>query len=156
MPFGVTGAPSLFQRLMDFALCGLSYITCLVYLDDIIVFGRAFDKHLIRLREVFGRNRQANLKLKPSKCSLFRRSVAFLRHVVSEKGIAMQTERVQAIRDWPPEFDGIESFPRDHRALPKICQELFGNSRSVIRSHEEGRSLQLDSRMPASVRNNEA
>jgi len=87
MPFGVTGAPSLFQRLMDFVLCGLSYITCLVYLDDIIVFGRTFDEQLIRLREVFGRIRQANLKLKPSKCSLFRRNVAFLGHVVSEKGL---------------------------------------------------------------------
>ena len=102
MPFGVTGAPSVFQRLMDFVLCGLSYITCLVYLDDIIVFGRTFDEQLDRLREVFGRIRQANLKLKPTKCSLFRRSVAFLGHVVSEKGIAMQTEKVQAIRDWPP------------------------------------------------------
>jgi len=39
MPFGLTCAPSVFQRLMDFVLTGLSYITCLVYLDDIIIFG---------------------------------------------------------------------------------------------------------------------
>jgi len=38
MPFGMTCAPSVFQRLMDCVLAGLSYITCLVYLDDIIVF----------------------------------------------------------------------------------------------------------------------
>ena len=57
MSFGATGAPSLFQRLMDFVLCGLSYITCLVYLHDIIVFGRTFDEQLIRLREVFCRIR---------------------------------------------------------------------------------------------------
>jgi len=74
---------------MDFVLCGLSYITCLVYLDDISIFGRTFDEHLVRLREVFGRIRQANLKLKLTKCSLFRRSVSFLGHVVSEAGIAM-------------------------------------------------------------------
>ena len=102
MPFGLTGAPGVFQRLMDFVLCGLSYITCLVYLDDIIVFGRTFDEHLTRLREVFARVHQANLKLKPTKCSLFRRSVAFLGHVISEKGIGMQSEKIQAIRDWPP------------------------------------------------------
>jgi len=41
MPFGFTGAPSVFQPLMDFVLCGLSYMTCLVYLDDIIIFERA-------------------------------------------------------------------------------------------------------------------
>jgi len=102
MPFGLTGAPSVFQRLMDFVLCGLSYMTCLVYLDDIIIFGKSFEEQLARLREVFSRISSANLKLKPTKCSLFRRSVSFLGHIVSEQGISMQTEKIQAIRDWPP------------------------------------------------------
>ena len=101
MPFGMTCAPSVFQRLMDFVLCGLSYLTCLVYLDDIIVFGRTFDEQLVRLREVFGRIRDANLKLKPSKCSLMQRSVSFLGHVVSEAGLSMQNEKIEVIRDWP-------------------------------------------------------
>ena len=102
MPFGLTGAPSIFQRLMDFVLCGLSYVTCLVYIDDIIVFGRTFDEHLVRLREVFGRIRTANLKIKPSKCSFFQRTVSFLGHVISENGIAMQPEKIEAIQTWPP------------------------------------------------------
>jgi len=92
----------VFQRLMDFVLCGLSYMTCLVYLDDIIIFGKSFEEQLARLREVFSRIGSANLKLKPTKCSLFRRSVSFLGHIVSEQGISMQTEKIQAIRDWPP------------------------------------------------------
>jgi len=95
MPFGLTCAPNVFQRLMDFVLCGLSYITCLVYLDDVIVFGRDFD-------EVFSRLKSAKLKLKASKCSLCQRSVEFLGHVVSAEGIAMQDEKISAIRDWPP------------------------------------------------------
>jgi len=98
MPFGLTCAPSVFQRLMDFVLCGLSHITCLVYLDDIIIFGRTFEEQLIRLSEVFDRIKTANLKLKPSKCSLFQRQVSFLGHVISETGIAMQTEKIQAVR----------------------------------------------------------
>jgi len=102
MPFGLTCAPSVFQRLMDIVLSGLSYLTCLVYLDDVIIFGRSFDEQLERLGEVFGRLRKANLKLKPTKCSLCRRSVEFLGHVVSEDGIAMQDEKISAIRDWPP------------------------------------------------------
>jgi len=73
-----------------------------VYLDDIIVFGRSFDEQLERLGEVFQRIRGANLKLKPSKCSLFQRSVVFLGHVFSEAGIAMQEEKIAAVRDWPP------------------------------------------------------
>ena len=102
MPFGMTCAPSVFQRLMDLVLCGLPYLTFLVYLDDIIVFGRTFAEQLERIHEVFARIQKANLKLKPSKCSLFRPKVEFLGHVVSEAGIAMQSEKIAVIRDWPP------------------------------------------------------
>ena len=70
MPLGLTCAPSVFPRLMDVVLCGLSYQACLVYLDDIIVFGKTFDEQLARLWEVFSRLKAANLKLKPSKCFL--------------------------------------------------------------------------------------
>jgi len=100
MPFGLTCAPSVFQRLMDVVLCGLSYQTCLVYLDDIIVFGRTFEEQMERLEEVFKRLRSANLKLKPSKCFLCQRSVEFLGHVVSEKGLTMQSSKIEAINDW--------------------------------------------------------
>jgi len=100
MPFGLTCAPSVFQRLMDVVLCGLSYQACLVYLDDIIVFGKTFDEQLARLGEVFHRLRAANLKLKPSKCFLCQRSVEFLGHVVSEEGLAMQPSKVKPINEW--------------------------------------------------------
>jgi len=100
MPFGLTCAPSVFQRLMDVVLCGLSYQTCLVYLDDIIVFGQTFDEQLERLGEVFSRLRAANLKLKPSKCFLCQRNVEFLGHVVSEKGLGMQPSKIEAINEW--------------------------------------------------------
>jgi len=102
MPFGLTCAPSVFQRLMDCVLCGLSYITCLVYLDDVIVFGQSFEEELSRLDEVISWLRSTKLKLKPSKCSLFQHSVEFLGHVVSAEGIAMQDAKISAIRNWPP------------------------------------------------------
>jgi len=46
--FGLTTAPYVFQRLRDMVLCGLTYDTCLVYLDDIIVFSRVFESHVQR------------------------------------------------------------------------------------------------------------
>jgi len=102
MPFGLTCASSVFQKLIDCVLCRLSYMTCLVYLDDVIVFGGTFEEELARLDEVFSRLQSAKLKLKPAKCSLFQHEVEFLGHVVSAEGIAMQDEKVAAIRDWPP------------------------------------------------------
>ena len=53
MAFFNSSAPSTFQRLMEFALAGLQWQTCLVYLDDNIVFGQDFEDHLVWLREVF-------------------------------------------------------------------------------------------------------
>ena len=90
LPFGLTAAPSVFQRLMDLVLCGLTYVTCLVFLDDIIVFSRDSDTHIQHLQEVFERLRSANLKLHVKKCFLFQRKVAFLGHVISESGIEVQ------------------------------------------------------------------
>jgi len=101
MPFGLTCVPALFQRLMDLVLCGLTYNSVLVYLDDIVVFSRDFDTHMNRLQEVLDRLRQANLKLHPSKCHLFQRRVAFLGHVISHRGVEVQTEKIAAVRDWP-------------------------------------------------------
>jgi len=70
MPFGLTCAPSVFQRLMDLVLCGLTFEACMVYLDDIVIFSSDFETQLSRITQVFDRIRQAGLKLKASKCSL--------------------------------------------------------------------------------------
>ena len=101
LPFGLTTAPSVFQRLMDLVLCGLTYVTCSVYLDEIIVYSRDFDTHVQRLQEVLEKLRGANLKLHVKKCCLFRRKVAFLGYVLSEAGIEVQADKVATVRDWP-------------------------------------------------------
>ena len=66
MPFGLTNAPSTFQRLMGLVLAGLSWSTCLVYLDDIIVFSQTVEEHFTCLADVLRRLNEAGLKLKPS------------------------------------------------------------------------------------------
>ena len=68
MPFGLCNAPSTFQRLMENILRELNWKTCLIYLDDVIVFSRTFEDHLQHLAQVFDRFRHANIRLKPSKC----------------------------------------------------------------------------------------
>ena len=67
MPFGLTNAPSTFQRMMDVLLAGLKWNSCLVYLDDIVVFSDSIPQHLTRLDAVLERLSNANLKLKLSK-----------------------------------------------------------------------------------------
>lgn len=79
LPFGLVNAPSCFEKCMETILRGLQWQTCLIYLDDIIVFSKTFDVHLKRLSEVLDRIKAAGLKLKPSKCFLLQRSVVFSR-----------------------------------------------------------------------------
>ena len=70
MPFGLCNAGATFQRLMDLTLTGLNLEVCLAYLDDIIIFSRTPEQHLVRLEQVLERHRRVNLKLKPNKCCL--------------------------------------------------------------------------------------
>ena len=69
LPFGLTGAPVLFQRLMDKVLRALTPSTCLVYLDDMLVMARDPNDLLKKLDEVFARFRQGNLRINPKKVS---------------------------------------------------------------------------------------
>ena len=99
MPFGLQNAPATFQRLMTTCLGDLNYSTCLLYLDDIIVFSSTFEEHIQRLHKVFSCLRQHGLKLKPSKCNLLQNEVKYLGHVVSAQGIAADPD-ISQVRDW--------------------------------------------------------
>jgi len=101
MPFGLSTAPGTFQRLMDLVMCGLSYESVLVYLDDLIIMASSFEQLVERFAVVLDRLRAANLKLNCRKCNLFQRKVSFLGHVVSESGIEVQPEKTEVVRNWP-------------------------------------------------------
>ena len=83
MPFGLCNAPAMFQHLMQNTLGELNLTYCVIYLDDIIIFGRREEEHFEHLRIMFERFWEFNLKLKPSKCSLFQSEIVYLAHQVS-------------------------------------------------------------------------
>ena len=66
VPFGLSQAPAYFQAMINQMLEGLSFAKG--YLDDILIFSKDVNEHLIHLREVFSRLRVARLKLKREKC----------------------------------------------------------------------------------------
>ena len=116
MSFGLTNAPPDFQRLMSRVLHGLEWKTCLIYIDDIIIFSSSFEEHLNRLCLVFSRLREAGLKLKPSKCHFARNSVAFLGFVVSSEGILPDLSKLDAVRSFPK-----PSCVKDVRSFLGLC-----------------------------------
>jgi hypothetical protein len=74
MPFGLKAAPRTSQRSINNILSGVIGFRCLVYLDDIILLGETIEEHNEKLRDVFDRLRQYNLKLQPDKCEFLKMS----------------------------------------------------------------------------------
>jgi len=101
LPMGLSNSPATFQRCMELIFRGIQWKTLLIYIDDIICFGRDFEEHLERLKQIFSRLKTANLKLKPEKCDLFQNSVEFLGFIVSQEGVRPTDEKVSAIQNWP-------------------------------------------------------
>lgn len=101
MPFGLCNAPATFQRLMDLVLAGVQWTSCLVYIDDVIITGKAFEEHLKNLVEVLKRLRGAGLKLKPRKCNLCSLQVGFLGHIVSQEGVQTDPAKTATVAEWP-------------------------------------------------------
>ena len=101
VPFGFTNAPATFQRLMESCPVELHLSWCIIYLDDIIVFSLTPEEHLVRLQAVFNKLKAADLKLKPSKCELFRKQINYLGHVVGYNGVSTDPKKIKAITEWP-------------------------------------------------------
>ena len=100
MPFGLVIAPATFQRLMETCLCDLQLNWCLVYLND-FVFSEMPRDHLVQLRAVFLKLKEAGLKLKHSKCGIFKKSLTYLGHTISEGGIEADQSKLKVTREWP-------------------------------------------------------
>ena len=133
LPMGLVNSPATYQRLMEHIMAGLQYETCLIYLDDCIVYSKTFEEHIQRLDEVLTRIGDANLKFSPKKCHLFKREVKFLGHVVSAAGVATCEDKIKAIKEWPiptcvkevRSFVGLASYYRRYvKSFSSICAPL--------------------------------
>ena len=146
MLFGLVNAPATFERLMERVLQGIAWSECLVYLDDILVFGPDFETMLARLESVLDPLGAAGLKLKAKNCHLVQEDIPFLGHIVSAAGIGADPVKCQQVRDWPVPRDLLPESRETkilwwqwerlhlvrgvlHRRI--ILQQLHGGARSL-------------------------
>ena len=155
MPFGLNSAASTFQRTMELALQGLQWVTCLIYIDDIVVYGRNFDEHIARVEEVLSRMKAAGLKLKPDKSNMFQTSVVFLGHVVSKEGVTPNPANIAKVVDWPRpktakqirQFVALGSyyrrFVKDYASIVRPMVELTKKGKRFIWDEACDRSFEM-------------
>ena len=112
MPFGLTNALATFQALMNDVLRSFLRRFVLVFFDDILIYSASWAKHLQHLSIVLQALRANQLHLKRSKSSFGASSVAYLGHVISASGVAMDADKVAAVASWPaPRFArGLRGF----------------------------------------------
>ncbi|CAA0816695.1 Uncharacterized mitochondrial protein AtMg00860, partial [Striga hermonthica] len=128
MPFGLKNAGATYQRLMDRMFRSQIGCNMEVYVDDILVKSRSSTSHVEDLKETFKTLRTYGMKLNPNKCAFGVRAGRFLGYIVTEKGIEVNKDKVQAILDMAP--------PKNVREVQVLTGRIAGLSRFIARAAE--------------------
>ena len=102
MPFGLKNAPATFQRAIDIILSRVKWQYALVYLDDVIIYSKSFEEHIVHVRTVLTLLSKAGISLKLKKCEFFRPSVSYLGHTVRPGKLEVASKTCNAVRQAKP------------------------------------------------------
>jgi hypothetical protein len=101
MPFGLTSALATFQAAMNKVFSAVVRKFVLVFMDEILVYSKTLEEHLLHLQQVFSLLRQHQLYAKMSKGSFAQQSLDYLGHIISNKGVETEPDKTSAMAAWP-------------------------------------------------------
>lgn len=133
-PFGFTNSPAIFQRAMNSIFADGLYRRCVIYVDDILVFGQTETETLSNLEWVLRKCKENNVKLKASKCEFMKNSVKFLGYIVQSGMIAPIAARAE---EW------IQVKPESPNDVLAILGSLNYYSRFIENYSEKTQPLRL-------------
>ena len=96
--FGLCNAPATYQRTFDIFLAGPKWQSCLVYVDDVIVFSKSFGQHLTAVADALHILQEAGLSMNMLKCKFFRRTVDYFGHVMHPGRLAVAEKNTEAVK----------------------------------------------------------
>ena len=153
MPYRLCKAPATFQCLMQNCLGELNLMYTIIYLDDVIVYSRTEEEHLVRLHAILERFMKHSLKLKPSKCNFFHTEISYLGHKVSTAGMELGTEGLKGIAEIVPpitytqvrKFLGatgyFRCFIKGYARIAKPLNDVLQGKNSKLKSQSLGLPL---------------
>ena len=114
MPFGLTSAPAAFMALMNRVFQPYLDKFVIVFINDILVYSRSSEEYADHLKRVLQILREKKLYTKLSKCEFWLNHVAFLGHIISERGIEVDPKKIEAVLKWqvPTTVPEVRSFLR--------------------------------------------
>lgn len=112
MSFGLTNAPAYFMNMMNKVFMEFLDKFVVVFIDDILIYSKDEEEHEEHLRMILDKLREHRLYAKFSKSEFWLSQVAFLGHIVSAGGIAVDPAKVEAVMDWkqPRSVTEVRSF----------------------------------------------
>ena len=148
VPMGLTNSPAVFQAYINKALRGLVDESCIVYLDDILVFSKTKEEHDQHLQRVCERLRDAELYAKLSKCQFYQSEIEFLGFIIGIQGIRMDPKRVETIREWknhPPksyrDLQVLLGFCNFYRRFIRGYSNIARPLTSLLKGSQNGRKI---------------
>ena len=100
MPFGLHSAPATFQRMINHTLRDC-WPFARAYIDDIVIFSRSWEEHLVHLQGVFTCLQTAKLTINVSKCQFGRNEVRYLGHVIGGGTVRPDPQKLEAVNNYP-------------------------------------------------------
>ena len=153
MPFGLCNAPATYSRPVQKVLEDIPTSMALPYLDDTCIHYRTFEEHIEILRTVFEAHCKAGLTLQPDKCQLFQKSIEYLEHVISAKGISPLPSHQEAVRNWefPTTVTQMRAFLGKTNYYRKFIQQYSSMagilSETIKESPKKNKTIVPDKKM---------
>ena len=137
MFFGLTNSPATFQTMMNALFKDLIYGgKVAIYMDDILVFSKTMDDHILTVRKVLQILQDNDLYLQPPKCHFHKKKINYLKYVIFYGHLEMDPIKVAGIMDWPTptKVKEVQSFLgfcnfycrfiKDYSKIAKLLFEL--------------------------------